>query len=311
MINLLFTGVFFILLTAGALAQKPELNIQNVSIDFDNGTMTIVGQNFNIGPNPTEVSLGGIPLNIQSNDGSTIIVDLPDNLAPGDYDLLVKSGPGQRKMDNESITIGNQGPQGDQGDQGDQGAQGPTGATGPQGPPGPQGAQGPAGPAGPTGPQGPQGAKGDQGDPGPKGDQGDPGPPGNQGCPCFDEFSIANGFKLAGVVSDNNGNLDTSILVCTFGSDITGVFFEPETMPPTPPVTYARTGLAPLSDDIYRCIFDPFLIPLQSEPSDFFPPAKNEPVISEDQFNACSDIILNWLNDIGLNPEMDCLSPNF
>jgi len=143
------------LITSGAFAQKPEVNIISVSIDLDGGTMTIMGENFNIGPDPTMVSLGGTNLNINSNDGGTIVVDVPPNLSPGEYNLLVKSGPGQRKMDDHTVSIGEQGPQGDQGDQGPQGPQGgqgpqgPTGATGPQGPVGPAGATGPAGAPGP------------------------------------------------------------------------------------------------------------------------------------------------------------------
>ena len=82
----------FLLIASGALAQKPEVNITSVSVDFDNGTMTIMGEDFNIGPDPTMVSLGGTNLNIVSNDGNTIVVELPENLPPGEYDLLVKSG---------------------------------------------------------------------------------------------------------------------------------------------------------------------------------------------------------------------------
>lgn len=152
-------ALFLLLLsTQGALAQKPEVTIIEVTVDLDNNTMTIMGENFNIGPDPTAVSLGPFEnLNIISNNGSTIVVELPPDIPAGDYTLLVKSGPGQRKMDNESITIGNQGP---------------VGETGPEGPPGPSGPQGPIGPPGPQGPFGPEGSQGPEG---PQGEQGEPG----------------------------------------------------------------------------------------------------------------------------------------
>jgi len=166
--------VFTLLIASSALAQKPEVTIISVSVDFASEIITITGENFNIGPNSTTVSLGAFGnLNILSNDGSTIVVEFPPGGIPaGDYVLLVSSGPGPRKNDEQSITIGNQGPQGEEGQPGDPGEQGPQG---PQGPPGPQGPTGASGPQGPQGEIGPQGAKGDKGDKGDTGPQGEPG----------------------------------------------------------------------------------------------------------------------------------------
>ena len=334
--------LFTLLFTSSALAQKPEVDIKSVSLDMDNGIMTIIGENFNIGPKPTTVSLGGTNLNIISNDGSTIVVELPENLSPGEYDLLVKSGPGKRKMDNESITIGNQGPQGDQGDQGEQGVQGTPGPRGPQGP------QGVSGPLGPAGPQGPKGDKGDQGDPGKDGVDGKDGAPGKDGidgpgfvierqdiiegecgmggtgfallggpdldnngipdaetfrevicdpmsptaaetCPCFNAFSIANGFRLTEIINNNPCNVVSSI-----DSTVEAKFVQEPFES-----TYAKTEPNPLEEGLYTCEFDPYLIPLQDpENQPAFPrPILNE-LITEDQYNDCANIIMGWLDDI-------------
>ena len=171
------TTVFIVILlvASSAIAQKPEVNILEVSVDFDSQIFSITGENFNIGPNPTTVSLGGYGnLNILSNTGNTVVVDFPGGgIPPGNYTLFVSSGPGQKKNDLENITIGSQGPQGDMGDQG------PQGNTGAQGP---QGSQGVTGPQGPQGPAGNDGAQGPKGDPGPQGSQGDPGLPGKDGA---------------------------------------------------------------------------------------------------------------------------------
>lgn len=167
--------ILTVMITSGAFAQKPEVDVTSTNINFDDGTITILGENFDIGPNPTMVSLGGITLNIISNDGGTIIAELPENLAPGQYDLEVKSGPGQKKMDSINVVVGEQGPQGEQGDQGDQGDQGA------QGPPGPPGPPGPISPPGPPGPQGSPGSAGPQGDPGADGEDGEDGQDGEDG----------------------------------------------------------------------------------------------------------------------------------
>lgn len=373
---------FMTMITTGALAQKPEVNIQTVSVDFDTGQMTITGENFNIGPNPTTASLGGFGnLNIISNNGSTIVAELPDGIPSGDYTLAVSSGPGQRKNDQQSITIGAQGPEGDmgdpgtpgdpgdQGDQGDQGPQGPTGATGPQGPQGPSGATGPQGDPGPAGPMGDTGEKGDKGetgtglacwdlnengvpdDPdedinndgfidvndckGPQGDQGiqgEAGPRGIQGpqgvagangtdgtdgtdgavgatgppgpstenkCPCFNEFSIANGFKLTNVI-----NNDPSDVVCSVGSTFETKFIDPDS---EVQAIYARADVNSFEANIHNCFFDPHLIFLQGPDfQDFFPPAIQNELITEEQYIDCGNIIEGWLTDIGIDTSSEC-----
>jgi len=200
--------IFLFLIASSALAAQPEVTILTVSVDLDAQTITVTGENFDIGPDPTTVSLGGFGnLNITTNTGNLIIADLPGGIPAGDYVLSVSSGPGKRKNDEKSITIGAQGPQGDMGDPGtpgDPGDQGDQGDQGPQGPQGPQGA------TGPQGPQGPQGATGPQGVPGPAGADGadgQDGQDGEDGLSCWD--TNGNGIGEPDEDINTDGNYDT------------------------------------------------------------------------------------------------------
>ena len=93
------------------MAQKPQVTINEVMVDFDSQSISIMGENFDIGPNPTTASLGGFGnLNIISNDGSTIVAELPPGISAGDYTLFVSSGPGPKKNDQQSITNGQNNP---------------------------------------------------------------------------------------------------------------------------------------------------------------------------------------------------------
>ncbi len=206
------TLVLLLAISVNTFAAQPEVTVTEVFVDFDTETITIMGDNFDLGPNPLNVTLGAYgSLNIVSAEPNLIIVDFPaGGLLAGDFLLTVSSGPGQRKNDEHVVTVGATGPEGPEGtpgEQGPQGAQGPQGEPGPEGPqgePGPEGPQGEPGPpgpqgdAGPPGPQGdpgmngveghpgqpgPQGEQGPQGDTGPPGPQGDAGPPGPQGDP--------------------------------------------------------------------------------------------------------------------------------
>ncbi len=134
-------GAFFILsilIASHSFAAQPEVTITEVFVNFDNETISFSGENFNLGPNPTTVSLGGFGnLNITTNTPTLLVADFPNGGLPaGDYLLQVSSGPGPRKNAQQSITIGAQGPPGDMGDPGDPGDQGPQGPQGGQGPQG-------------------------------------------------------------------------------------------------------------------------------------------------------------------------------
>ena len=102
------------------------------------------------------MNIDGLPLQLLSNTDTVIVVNLPDNLAAGSYDLQVsvsngnggKNGPVTPHTADFDLTIGTAGPTGAQGPQG---IQGPVGPVGPQGATGPQGAVGPIGPTGQTG----------------------------------------------------------------------------------------------------------------------------------------------------------------
>jgi len=143
----------------GGPPQTAQLKIDEVFVDFSTETMTIRGQNFDVGFNVTLGTLGDISSLCVANltvSPQIIVCNFSTGLpADGDYLLRVMTGTGQSQNDEYDLTIGAVGPQGPQGPQG---IQGPQGATGPQGPAGPTGPQGPIGPTGPQGPQGPAGS---------------------------------------------------------------------------------------------------------------------------------------------------------
>ncbi len=117
------TLALLFVISTQAFAAQPEVTILEVFVDYDNKTMAIMGENFDIGPDRTTVSLGVYGnLNITTNISTLLVVDFPAiGLQEGVYPLAVSSGPGPRKNDEESITIGAQGPQGEMGDEGAEG----------------------------------------------------------------------------------------------------------------------------------------------------------------------------------------------
>ncbi len=75
---------------------------------FVGSGLTIVGQGFDVGRGPLEVSLAGIPLTVTSADGTTILAGLPDGLRiPGQYLLEVSNGKcrGKRQYDEFDLAI--------------------------------------------------------------------------------------------------------------------------------------------------------------------------------------------------------------
>ena len=131
-----------------------------------------MGENFDLGPNALQVTLGNFGnLVINSADANMIVAAFPAGLVDGDYLLTVFSGPGPRKNADHIVTVGATGPEG---------PSGPIGDTGPTGPSGPGGPTGPVGPQGPVGATGPQGDTGTTGATGPQGDTGTTGATGPQ-----------------------------------------------------------------------------------------------------------------------------------
>ena len=121
-----------------ALAGKKDSLINKVLVDFDAGTLSITGVNFDEGKGDTPtVTLGddSTPLIINSYTDTQIEATLP-NVPDGDYLLVVSTGK-KNKYDEYNLTVGAVGPQGPQGEQGPQGDKGDTGD---QGPPGVDGA---------------------------------------------------------------------------------------------------------------------------------------------------------------------------
>ncbi len=196
----LFSGIFLLstsVVGLSVLAAHPKaappgghLNVTEVLVDDpDNPTsITITGEDFDFGPGPLVVTLGGFgSLSILSATGTEIVATLPANISDGDFLLTVSTGNGQSQNYEYDLTIGAvgatgpTGPQGEQGKvgpQGEQGEVGPQGEQGPQGKIGVQGVQGKIGLTGDTGPQGVQGKIGPQGDQGPQGKVGPLGPQG-------------------------------------------------------------------------------------------------------------------------------------
>jgi len=183
------TLVLLLLISTQAQAAQPEVNITEVFVDFETETIAIMGENFDLGPDPLTVTLGDFgSLNIITADPNLIVVGFPDGLVSADYLLTVSSGPGPRKNDDHIVTVGATGPEGAEGAEGDEGQTGPVGPRGPQGPVGPQGPQGDTGTTGATGPQGDKGDTGATGATGPKGDTGATGatgPPGMDALPAL------------------------------------------------------------------------------------------------------------------------------
>jgi hypothetical protein len=205
-----------VLLLAGACTLLPLVATQAFAWGFDRhlvirqvvvenpqspAKITIVGRNFlNRGGQPT-IRIGEYvdPLVIVGDvTDEEIEVLLPDNLAPGDYRLVVSSGRHRGQSDDFDLTLGAAGGQGEPGPEGPRGEQGPMGEPGPAGT---------IGVPGPGGAQGPQGQKGDQGLPG---QNGEPGPTGEPGNLALAGMMCPPGESLRGF--DASGNLACAIV---------------------------------------------------------------------------------------------------
>jgi hypothetical protein len=212
-ISLLVLTLFVVGTSVYAKGPTPtRLEIFNATVDWDNNTITVNGENFGAAP---EAWLDGFSLEITTSSDSSILANIPVEIGSGTYRLFVvrqdfrKDHP--EKADILDVTIGAVGPEGpmgpqglqgekgDKGDKGDPGEKGEKGDQGIQGIQGPQGDKGDKGDKGDPGPQGPPGPKGDPGDQGPEGPQGPPGQDGGDvaGVKC-PKFQSLQGFNSAG-----------------------------------------------------------------------------------------------------------------
>jgi len=174
-----------LVISTQAFAAQPEVNITEVFVNFGDGTFEIMGENFDLGPNDLQLTLGNFGnLVIISADANMIVAAFPEGLVDGDDLLTVFSGPGPRKMDDHIVTVGATGPEGPEGEEGE------TGPSGPGGPAGPTGADGADGAAGPAGPAGPAGADGADGAAGPDGADGAAGADGANGAPGVSNYEV-------------------------------------------------------------------------------------------------------------------------
>lgn len=168
----LLAGALYAIGTTAAQAANPpggHLNISEVMLDFDDNSMTIIGEDFGFG-DPLTVTLGNY--GDISDKCVAYLEDIPQFIVcdflpgEGDYLLTVFTKDGQSHGDEYDLTIGAVGPIGPQGIKGPAGVDGDDGDDGDQGPPGIDGNQGPpgvdgnAGADGAPGPQGPAGLRG-------------------------------------------------------------------------------------------------------------------------------------------------------
>jgi hypothetical protein len=129
-------------------AQQAAPVITSVEADFTTDLLKIDGASFPASP---QVFLGSLSLTVVSATATAILTELPANLAPASYRLLVISSGKNPPYATSVVTIGAVGPQGPAGENGAPGSAGPAGPQGLTGPVGPQGPPGPQGPAGPGG----------------------------------------------------------------------------------------------------------------------------------------------------------------
>jgi len=141
-----------------------QLMISSVSVDYQARTIAVLGENFDRGELPSVVLAGTPPVDLRLLEAGRgkILLELPPDLAAGDYRLYVSTGRNPHQNDRFDVTIGEAGPRGSEGIQG---PPGPTGEPGSVGLEGPAGLTGPAGPAGGAGSAGAAGEKGLRGDP--------------------------------------------------------------------------------------------------------------------------------------------------
>ena len=128
---LVFTLVFCFpaLLRAEADIRSPDsVVINSAQADLLANTIAISGRDF--GDLLPVVNLGATALEVTSFSPTTIKANLPEELPPGSYHLVVLAGGVSKRSGSLDVTVGNTGPQG---------ALGPAGPAGPQGPQGPPG----------------------------------------------------------------------------------------------------------------------------------------------------------------------------
>ena len=198
----------------GAAAVQPLEMDNAIVIEADDplalDQLVVTGRNFDNGQT-IQLTLGGTPLPVLEQTATVILAEIPADVLPGSYVLVVWSGGGSVREDSMDVTVG---------------AEGPAGATGPQGPEGPEGIQGPAGPQGPAGIQGPEGPVGP---PGPRGEHGPPGPQGEQGVPGPVGPTGRQGEAGPTGPQGQPGISTVSNVKCNHGEAVTG--FDPEGRP--------------------------------------------------------------------------------
>ena len=131
-----FLAIGLLMASTTALAEEVEgeghLTIFEVSVDYDDSSMLIIGIDLDFGPKPLKVILGDTDITgyCTLDDPQTIScagLTLP---VAADLLLIVSNGNGAPSNDEYDLTFGAVGPQGDQGEQGKIGPPGEDGADG-------------------------------------------------------------------------------------------------------------------------------------------------------------------------------------
>jgi hypothetical protein len=181
------------------------VTLESAHPDLARDVLTLRGQ---FGSRPVTAWLGEVRLDILRHGVEEIVVALPPDLAPGNYDVIVVRGRASGQYDSISVAIGAAGAPGPAGQ---------PGPIGPRGPAGPQGVAGPQGPAGPTGPQGTTGAAGPTGSTGPQGPMGPQGPAGLSG------YQVVTNPTVTVTLGGLNGT-ETLTVNCPTGASVLSGF---------------------------------------------------------------------------------------
>src|SRR4051794_26287052 len=119
---LLSIGTAGQIVVSAATPNTPLIYSTAADLSSNPKTLTITGLNF--GRATHVVGLNGLTLSLASFTDSVVVAFLPDNIAPGSYDLVVGDKGDGNNVAEFDATIGATGPQG---------AAGPAGPAGPQG----------------------------------------------------------------------------------------------------------------------------------------------------------------------------------
>lgn len=103
----LFASILIVALiqASAALAQRAGPVIEEVIVNLDNLTLTIRGDGFNRGQLSIFLGEDESPLSAIALSSNEIMAELPDDIEPGEYRLVVATGSGVAQQDAYDLTI--------------------------------------------------------------------------------------------------------------------------------------------------------------------------------------------------------------